>query len=183
MRSAALLSLLALAACATGNTASVAAPGRQESVRIANTGANTSSSIQVVADNAAPVTTAIAAPIDVVWSALSAVYDSLAIPVTTRDAMSHTIGNSSLKLRRRLGTVRLSQFLDCGSTQGGPSADSYDMLISLVSSAQATGAGTLISTQLSAQGRPVAFAGEYVNCSSNGTLEKQVTNRVKLIVK
>lgn len=178
-RMSALLSIV-LAACASGSRSSPMPPGVEETVRIANTGANVSSGMKVVSDAPTASITDIAQPIGSVWNALGVVYDSLGIPIATRDNATHVLGNPALKLRHRLGSTRLARFIDCGSTQGGPSADLYEIVLSVVSALQPSATGTTLATQVSAQGRPVAFSGEYVRCSSTGALEQLVANQVKL---
>jgi hypothetical protein len=105
---------------------------------------------------------------------LPAVYESLGIPVTDRDPAARTIGNTSYKVRRRLGDVPLSRYLDCGSTQGAPSADSYEILLSVNTRLQsATADSTTVSITVNAMGRPVFVSAEYVRCGSVGGLEKR----------
>ena len=64
--------------------------------------------------------------VDRVWP-LRAAYDSLAIPVAVFNAATGTMGNSSLRVRRRLGDVAISKYINCGNVQGGPSADAYEI--------------------------------------------------------
>jgi hypothetical protein len=179
----ALLASVASGACASTQGSAPPQPGTQETVRIANSGANTTFDMQTVSDNAPIVKAEIFRPIGDVWSALQVVYDSLGITIASRDEATHMLGNPALKVRRRLGSVRLAQYVDCGSTQGAPSADSYEVVLSVFTAAQPTATGTTIVTQVSGQGRPVAFSGEYVRCASTGQLERQIANRVKLRVK
>jgi hypothetical protein len=116
-----------------------------------------------------------------VWAVLPAVYDSLHIPRSQVDEATHVLGNTGLKLRRRLGTIPLSRLLECGSAQGGPSADTYEVFLSILTTVQpGTEAGTaFVATTIDAQARPVSFAGEYVRCGSKGELEQRVLNSLK----
>jgi hypothetical protein len=43
------------------------------------------------------------------------------------NAATGTMGNSSLRVRRRLGDVAISKYINCGNVQGGPSADAYEI--------------------------------------------------------
>ncbi len=71
--------------------------------------------------NAVPVAgvSVLASGIEKAWLVLPAVYDSLGIPRSKVDRASYTIGNLGMQVRRRLGNVRLSKYLDCGTTQQG----------------------------------------------------------------
>jgi hypothetical protein len=130
-----------------------------------------------LAVNAAPVAgvSVIAAPIDKAWLALAAVYDSLAIPRSRTDAASHSLGISGMQIRRRLGNVRLSRYLDCGMAQQGPSADDYDVNLSVSTQLQpdATG-GTRVTTTVGAMAKPIMISGDYSRCSSTGEIELRV---------
>lgn len=118
-------------------------------------------------------------PIDKVWAALPVAYDSLAIPLTVLDATNHVIGNEGLKLRRRLGRVRLSEFLNCGNGEGGPSADSYDVNLSVVTKLQPnSNGGTTATITVDGVAKPAEFSGDYIKCATTGALE---TRLVKLV--
>ncbi|NJD08983.1 MAG: hypothetical protein FIB01_00575 [Gemmatimonadetes bacterium] len=168
-----LLLVIGFAACAgTGST-----PGpepERESVRIVGAGG----AVQMTTyHNEGWVTHELPASLAAVWSVLPAVYDSLAIPVTSRNAASHTIGNGGLRARARLGKVGLQRYLDCGSTQGGPNAETYEIHLT-ISTQVLPGAGdetgSRLSTSLQAEARPVNFTADWVRCTSKNTLEKAV---------
>lgn len=109
------------------------------------------------------------------WLALPGVYDSLAIPRTKVDEATHTLGNSSMQIRRRLGNVRLSKYIDCGTAQQGLSADSYDVNLSVITQLQPEPTGaTKVITTVAAMAKPVMLSGEYSRCSSTGEIELQV---------
>jgi len=163
------LSVLLLAACAAGSGGTGV---QQETVRVVDAGGG----VQMRTFHTAGwVTQDVAAPLDAVWSALPAVHDSLGIPVTARDESSRTIGNDGLNVRRRLGRVGLQRYLDCGSTQGGPNAETYEVHLSVRTQVlpAATGSSRVSST-VQAQARPVNFAGDWIRCTSKNTLEKAI---------
>jgi hypothetical protein len=124
-------------------------------------------------------TATIAAPIADVWRVLPAVYESLNIPLSTVDSLTHSIGNAGFNIRRRLGSVPLVRLIDCGTTQGGPSAETYDIHMAVSSQVHAGDAGTIISTTVEPMGKPAAFSGEYIRCSSTGVLESRIADAVK----
>jgi hypothetical protein len=173
MRLALGVSLLVVAACASsGSTSSTAARPATETIRIQGAGA-----LSTAASGPSTSARTLAAPIDRAWRALPAVYDSLGIAVATVDAASHTIGNPALKARFRLGKTSLSRYLDCGDTQMGPSADSYEVTINVTTRLTAPeAASTAVETSLEATARPVQFAQAPSRCSSKNVLEPRVAD-------
>jgi hypothetical protein len=119
-------------------------------------------------------------PLDRVWGVLPAAYDSLGIPVTRLDPKDHVIGNPGFVVRRRLGKTHLGRYLDCGSTQGAPSVDSYDVNLSVISQAYSDAAGsTIVSTIVDARAKPVFASAEWSRCTSTGRLEAAILDGVK----
>lgn len=118
---------------------------------------------------------------DAVWRILPSVYDSIGIQVTTVDPATKKIGNPGYKIRQRLGKVPLSRYLDCGTTQIGPNADSYDVVLTVLTVVTPEGAGTgaTLSTVVEAQSRPATFTQAYNRCSSKGAIEIRVAELVK----
>jgi hypothetical protein len=114
-----------------------------------------------------------------VWRALPAAYESLGIPISTMDSATGTIGNAGFNVRRRLGSVPLVRYIDCGSTQGGPSAETYDVRLVVTTVMQSAEAATTLATTVEGMGKPVAFSGEYVRCGSSGALEARIADAVK----
>ena len=114
------------------------------------------------------------APLAEVWRALVAAYDSVGIPVTISMPAQGLIGNDGYKLRRRLKDVPLTRYLDCGSTQGGPSAETYEVLLMVRTQLRQTPDGVTATTLLDASARPVAISGDYVKCGSTGRLEARI---------
>jgi hypothetical protein len=174
MRALVLLSLIGLSACASGKGDPVTS-GRPESVPIF-----AGSDIRMTTSTV-PHATTLAFPLERVWKALPAVYDSLSLALTVLDAKQHLIGNEGFKLRQKLGTVALSKYIDCGSAQLSPSADSYDVFLSVVTTLRPNAwGGTELATTIEAAARPMTFAQEYSRCRSTGVLEKRLADLVKL---
>jgi hypothetical protein len=127
-----------------------------------------------------PSTAKVASSLDRVWRALPAAYDSLKIPLTTLDATKHLIGNEGMKIRQRLGTVALSQYIDCGQAQIGPSADSYEVYLNITTTARAISpTETELSTVVESAAKPITFNQEYSRCSSKGSLETRIAALVR----
>jgi hypothetical protein len=114
-----------------------------------------------------------------VWTVLSAVYDSLGIPIATVDSKRFLIGNTGFKVTGKLGKTSLSKLIDCGRTQGFPSADSYEVYLQITTQVQAKDQGSMLSTLLEAAGRPMSLSGDYVKCSTYGTLEAAIIAGVR----
>lgn len=117
---------------------------------------------------------------DEVFRILPSVYDSIGVPVTTLTPATRTIGNPAFKTRQRLGKVSMSRYLDCGQTQIGPNADSYDIVITINTNVTADGAtGSTVTTIFEAQSRPATFNQAYNRCSSKGALEQRLSDIIK----
>ena len=174
MRRLRCLPLLLAAACASNSGAS-SAPVPDQTLSIPTSGVSTTMHSIVVASSANPRTRSMAAPPDRVWAALPAVYGLLGLPVTSSDGATHVIAATSVKLRRRLGDVPLSRYLDCGHTQGAPSAETYEVLLSMETrTLPGTGDSTVVSTTLDAMARPVFVSSEYIHCGTTGALERRL---------
>jgi hypothetical protein len=171
MRCPAAISAVLLAACASASQGpSTSRP--DQTVRVMSSTANSTNTMSIVqsddpSQRMMPVTAAR------IWNALPAVYDSLGLPITDRNIEGRSIGTTSLKLRRKLGNVPLSRYLECGDTQGSPSADSYDVLLTVITRLVPSGDTTAVITKVDALARPTFVAGEYVNCGSTRLLEKR----------
>lgn len=179
MQRIAALSLVTLVGCATSQTPPSTTPETQ-TVRVSgvtgSTGLRTTSSTMSRVDT-------LWVSLDRVWKALPGVYGTLDIPIERFDAESNTIGHSSLKLYRRLGKVPLTRYLDCGATQIGPNADSYEVYLSVltkVQRVQSDSANTAVMTTVEATARPVQFRGDMVRCTSKGALEERVLDVMKV---
>jgi hypothetical protein len=106
-------------------------------------------------------------------------YDSVGIAISDLDPRRHVVGNSGFTARRRLGKVALSRYLDCGNSQLGPSADEYQINMSVMSSVQPRqGDTTVVTTNVDATGTGLQFAGQSVRCTSRGELEKRIHDLV-----
>jgi hypothetical protein len=130
----------------------------------------------------APKVATVNLPIDQVWRVLPAVYESLEIPVDQMDTATRVIGNQSLKARRRLGGAPLTRFFDCGRTQGGANAETYELHLSILTRVtQDALEVTTVSTAIQATGRPISFAGDPVRCTSTGALESRIIEALKAL--
>jgi len=175
MRFVVSLSLLALAACATTPLSS----GGPE-VQTVRGGSAVAGNLQVIS-NTSEVVSELPATLDNVWKILPAAFDSLSIPVASVDPSQRTIGHENLKIRQRLGKTPLSRFLDCGQTQVGPNADSYQVFLTVMVhvSAGSVPGSTKMTTMVDATAQSIAFSQAPNRCSTNGELEKRLIAAVK----
>jgi hypothetical protein len=171
------LLLFALASCASSGT-TIEQPATTQTVRVTGSAAG-NLSVGMSAATDAKATTLASAPADV-WRVLPGVFESLAIPLSSIDDKTRVLGNTGFNIRRRLGSIPLPRLIDCGTTQGGPSAETYDIRLSVLTQVRAAdGGASSIVTTVDAMGRPVAFSGEYVRCSSTSALETRIADAVK----
>jgi hypothetical protein len=175
MRAALGITVLTLAACASGGSHPESARPASESVRVVGeTGLN----IRMAGSEGAAMGTVAFAP-DKVWGVLPAVFDSLGIPIGTLDPQRHLIGNTGFNAYQRLGKTSLSKLIDCGRTQGFPSADSYDVYLQITTQVTPKDAGSAVSTLVEAAGRPMVVKGDYIKCSSLGVIESSILAAVR----
>lgn len=159
--------LLALAAL-VGCSSSAGVPAGRPDVLITVPGSE-GGTLRLRSDDP-PSSAIIAISQDKVWSALPAVFDSLGVQVTLTDPKQRIIGTEGLKVRVRLGGVALSRYFDCGTTQIGANADSYEILLTLLAQLKPAPANTTtIEVTVRARARPVAFRQAYSDCQTKTT--------------
>ena len=152
MRSVLVLSLAVLSGCASSQAGSGAPDS--ETMRVSGAGNLRMAAIDQTTD------AKVSFPVGKVWHALPAAFEQLGIPITQADDATHTIANGGLKLRRQLGSTPLSRYIDCGTTQIGENADSYDVYLTIttrVDEEQSSGV-SIMHTTFEALARPIAFS-------------------------
>lgn len=171
------LGLLIAAACSSRGTV-ISTASAPQSIGVAG-----SSDRMSIAPSTGPHRNTLDATVDDVWRALPAAFDSIGVPVGRLDLGNKLIANDGLKIRQRLGKVSLSRYIDCGQTQIGPNADSYEVYIILAVQARAASTtSTALTTTFEALSRPIAFSQGYSRCTSNGSLEAKLLAAVTAIV-
>lgn len=115
-----------------------------------------------------------------VWDALPTAYRALPIPIDGVDSVHRFISGSVLA-RRQFLRRPVSDFVDCGSTIAGPSADSYQVRFRVMSQVDSLGSTTSsLRTRVEATGsRP---GGTSMRCASSGVLERLVSDQVKEVL-
>jgi hypothetical protein len=171
--------------CASSGTTSQPAAPPQQTVRVGAVAGSLGSSGGAsagltIVPSGGPNVLKVSAPVDAVWRALPAVYDSLAVPVTTLSPQSRTIGNEGFKIRRRLGKTQLSRYLECGRSQVEQNADEYEINLSVLTTAQASDSTqTTVTTTVQASAKGLQFAGQFSQCTSKGELEARLQRLLK----
>jgi hypothetical protein len=170
--------LIVVSGCAS--SASSVAQTSVETARVATTTGTTS---VTMTSTVSPGLVTLQFPVEDVWRALPVAYDSIGIPVGKVDTLTRVVGNQGYKLRRKLGGVPLTRYLDCGQAQGFKSAETYEINLSVLTQLQVVGTNqTTAATVVQASAKPVNFAGEYSACSSTGELEKRVADVLTRVV-
>jgi len=118
---------------------------------------------------------------DDVFKSLPAIFTTLGIPLATSDPRQRVIGSEGMKVHGKLGKVRLSTYIDCGSAISGmASADSYDVILSVITRIQPKGTnGSEIQTTVEASAKPASFSADYSRCGTTGALENKIYEMVK----
>lgn len=179
MRSSALLLLLpfGLAACAGG-----AATGtRTEPTRVLTTSARGDAEI-VLGSELIVESTAVPAPPDRAFEALLRAYEELNIPLTLLEPEGRALANEGWRPPRRLADRRLSDLVDCGTSNLGVAlADQYRVTLSIRSSVVPAGDESAVHTVIEGWARnPDGASRDPVRCASTGLLEEEIGRRVLL---
>jgi hypothetical protein len=171
------LSLVALGACSGPQPgASAPAPVRDQ-VRI---GAEGGRSQTVDIHTTSPTSSqTVAMSIERAWRALPIAYESLGFQIIQLQEASRTIAGQRLRARGTFAGERFSRLLNCGETAGLPNADRYDVSLTVVTSLEQAGEGTLVSTDVQAVATPNTTAGAQVRCVANARIGEIVAARVR----
>ncbi len=114
-------------------------------------------------------------PADAVYRVMHMVYDTLSIPKTWLDPKQFLISSQGFKVRARMGKTMLSKYIECGKTQIGPNADSYDVFMTVTTKVVPNGTTeSTLTTTVEAAARPLSFNQDYSRCTSTGGLERRI---------
>ncbi len=174
MRHPLLWLVLSATACASSQHAAAPGPVTTRTFEVSNMPGKLT-----ITSSATAMNSTLSNSVDEVWKVLPGVLDSLGIKVTMLDPAARTIGIDGSKVRVQLGTTPLSRYLECGQTQVGQNADSYEVLLTVMSRVQAAAGGSTLSTLVDAVARPIAFRQDYAHCATKGLLEARIADAVK----
>ena len=179
-----------IAVCAVAGALACASAGGiperppEQSVQVSGALGSASNGRVLLTNNSVPSTTSVQATADAIWKVLPGVLDELGIPITLVDPPTNTIGNRGFTAHRRLANTPLSRYIDCGTTQIGPNADSYDVYITFfVQVHRESDVSATVVTGFDASAKPAAFPGDYSSCSSKHLLETRIVDGVKARLK
>jgi hypothetical protein len=111
---------------------------------------------------------------DAAFAALKAAYSDLGINIKMIDPTTRTLGNKRFSKMYDLKGVRLSKYVGCGSTETGPTADSYRVTMSIVSHVTPLDTGSRIDTQLTAYAQDLGSSKGALSCMTLGGLEQRI---------
>lgn len=120
------------------------------------------------------------APVQDVWAHLADVYDEMGVAreqLTIINPGAHQIGIERHRLQRLNGR-RLSDYLHCGQTMAGSTADRGDTRVSLMTWLEQDDARTAVRTTLQAMARE-SHSTRAVACSSRGTFEAELVSNLR----
>ncbi|HEY9225963.1 MAG TPA: hypothetical protein VIP11_04905 [Gemmatimonadaceae bacterium] len=172
------LLLLALTACASGQTFSEDTTPRQAAIY---SGPETGT---ILGERPRAVGMSIPAAPAAVWLAVKSVYTEWEIPVTVENPSVHQIGNQNFYKTRTMAGRPMPEWVDCGSGMTGPKAGSYRIYISLLTDVSPDGqGGTKVQTTFIPVGQDMmGNSTDRIPCGSTGRLEAAFLAKVKAIV-
>jgi hypothetical protein len=128
----------------------------------------------------------IGAPLQAVWRVLPTAFDSAGVQLTLVDPKKHSMANEGFKVRQKLRNERLSTYFECGTTQVGPNADSYELFVTVYSYLEPSpgdSTRTRMTVAVTASGKPLQFSQDYSRCTSKTMLERKMLDVVANAVK
>jgi hypothetical protein len=169
--------LIAAAACSTGPGPDVTATPTTTRISLGSSGGVDirGSSEQVAITSDLPISS------DSALGLLRAAYADLQLGAARVDVAARTVTVSAAKIRRRLGGVALTRYLDCGAKYNIPNAETYDVQVTVTSQVTAVGEGrSRLSTNVQAAASdPFQPASNQVVCTTLSTLEARISDGVR----
>jgi predicted secreted Zn-dependent protease len=106
------------------------------------------------------------------WTAVPAAYAATDLAINAVDSSAHAVGDS-LTVRGRIGTVPVSEIVDCGTPPRGRNADSVDVALFVTSRLEESQpSGSAVTNTVQAVARP--SGGPPIACRSRGILERRL---------
>ena len=112
---------------------------------------------------------------------LPTAFDSAGVALTLIDPKKHLMSNEGFKVRQKLKNERLSSYFECGTTQVGPNADSYELYItvnSFLEPLKGDTTRTRMTVAVTAAAKPLQFSQDYSRCTSKTILERKMLDVV-----
>lgn len=111
------------------------------------------------------------------WTAMPAAYAATDLAINTVDSAAHAVGDS-ITVRGRIGTVPVSELLDCGTPPTGRNADSVDVALVVTSRLEMSQpSGSTVTNSVRAIAHPAGAAA--IACRSRGVLEQRLFDALR----
>ena len=162
--------------CASRPVAGSGSPGSDRVVAVDET-SGASVRVHNDAEGSAVI---LAAPADLVYTAVTSTYAFLKVPVTYSDRALGAQGNTKFVMSRSFNGQPVSDWLNCGDDPfGGPNANSNPVTVSIVTRARASG-GTSTVLETTFTGSTYKQSGNtgQIFCASTGALEQRIAKMV-----
>lgn len=163
---------LSIALAAMGCSSAVTPTQRIETTYIPGA----AGAMSISAENGS-VSAVLPAPRAAVWQLLPLAFDSVGIQLSIIDPKKYVIGNEGFKIRAKLGQERLSSYFECGTTQVGPNADSYEVYMTVLADVQPVRQDTTrtrVTVNITAAAKPLMYSQDYSRCTSKTMLERRI---------
>lgn len=138
-------------------------------------------SVMSVSGENGTISVVIGAPLQTVWRLLPTAFDSVGVSLTLVEPKTHLMANEGFKIRQKLKNERLSTYFECGTTQVGPNADSYELFLtvrSYLEPVKGDSARTRMTVAVTGAGKPLQFSQDYSRCTSKTMLERKMLDVV-----
>jgi len=174
MKSAAIIGVLVVLACASGGGTG----NGDQSANIKHVlygGMDIQSNAEV---DASATWHDIAAPATVTWQFLPVAYSKLGLTITKYDSTSHVIEGERLRSRTDFGGKQLGSLLDCGEVAGVPNVSRYDVNIQVRTALRGSDKASGVATVVNASAKAGGYAGEAIPCLVNSGIPDRVAAMV-----
>lgn len=116
------------------------------------------------------------APPKKVWDVLGAVYSELGLTINFQEPDGLRLGSCYQRVKTRLGKALLSTYIDCGESRGLPSADRFEIDITVLTTVRPNSSGTssIYTFVLGVGSDPAAAGVNRIWCYSKGALEERI---------
>ena len=176
-------------ACTSGFALAASGCAATEEPRLAIGGASTilnsgrGRGAVVSGNEAASISTALPATVQVVWPALLQALPAIGIPLGTIDPVSWTAGTQATNARRRFADRPLSATLLCGGAAGiAEVADAYAVSVGVLATLVPNGSQTQLQVTVAGSAKDPYTSVPARQCVSRGNLEQRVDSTVRAIL-
>jgi hypothetical protein len=118
--------------------------------------------------------TTLEVPRETVWELLPGVYEEIGLPVPGVDRSTWTVGVIDHRTSRRIGSMRMSTLISCGSDLTGQNADTHRIRMTVRTWLEETDGGTNARTRVEATASSTEGRASVVPCTSTGELENRI---------